>query len=349
LASLPALGAPVLHLVRPDSTFTQISTLDACTTFAGRTDAPECNPALFAGAKDAWVRFGAATVTDGDSVDTGKKFLFDSVSEEFLREMFDERAFVTAGANTAIDFRTPYFQLSYDPVTVTADVFVFNPAYPEVSMALVKTKRLGITSGTELWSEGTAKLSAGGTLFHYQRRQFLGEFALVDLATREVEELIIFENESGVGGDVGLAYQSGHAWVPDVSLLTKNIGTGFPSAEADRRSERKLRPVLVYETHSRVGVGKRWRSSWGGWGAELSAPFDGVFAAYYPDYLSLSGSYDLGGFEWMAGVARFQQVTGFRFSSKNTAVGIFFARSQPLGRFRDEAESSAGVQFGVTL
>lgn len=344
-----AQAAPVLHLVGPDSSFTQISTLSSCTTFLGRTDAPDCNPALFAGSKEAWVRFGLATIADGDSIDTSQKLLFDSVKEPFLEELFNERAFTTAGMNSSIDFRTPYFQLSYDPVSVTADVFVFNPAFPEVAMSLVKSKRLGATTGTLLWQESDQSLSVGGTLFYYQRREFLGEFALVDLATNEVNELIVFENESGPAGDLGMAFQSGASWFPDLSLLVKNLGSKFDFNEADLNSERKLRPVLVYETHSRVGVGKSWSTEFGGFGAEINLPFDGVYAAYYPDYASVSGTYQLGGFDWNLGLARFQQVTGFRFSSRNTAVGIFFARTQPLGRFRDEVERSAGVQFGVTL
>jgi hypothetical protein len=339
----------VLHLVSPDATFTQISTLSTCTTFQGHTDAPECNPALFAGSKGAWVRFGLATITDGDSIDTSQKLLFDSVKEPFLEELFNERAFTTAGMNSAIDFRTPYFQLSYDPVSVTADVFVFNPAYPEVAMSLVKSKRLGATTGATVWQDNDRRLSIGGTLFYYQRREFLGEFALVDLATNEVDELIIFENESGAAGDLGVAFQAGSGWLPHVSLLVKNLGAKFDFDEADLTSERKLRPVLVYETHSRLGVGKNWATAYGGWSTELNLPFDGVYAAYYPDYAAISGAYQLGGFEWNVGVARFQQVTGFRFSSKNTAVGIFFARTRPLGRFRDEDERSAGVQLGVTL
>jgi hypothetical protein len=344
-----AQAAPVLHLVSPDSSFTQITTLSGCSTFIRRTDAPECNPALFAGSKEAWVRFGLATIADGDSVDTSQKLLFDSVKEPFLEELFNERAFTTAGMNSSIDFRTPYFQLSYDPVSVTADVFVFNPAFPEVAMSLVKSKRLGATSGMTLWQESDQSLSVGGTVFYYQRREFLGEFALVDLATSEVEDLIVFENESGPAGDLGVAFQGGAGWVPDVSLVVKNLGAKFDFDEADLKSERKLRPVLVYETHSRLGVGKSWATEYGGFGTEVSLPFDGVYAAYYPEYASIAAAYQLGGFDWNLGVARFQQVTGFRFSSKNTAVGIFFARTQPLGRFRDEEERSAGVQLGVTL
>lgn len=349
LISIPALAAPVLHLVRPDSSFTQITTLDACTTLRGRPDSADCNPALFRSHMSSGVKFALGGITDGDSVDTSKKLLFEKVKEPFLRELFDERAFTTWGANSAIDFRTPYFQLSYDPATVTADVFVFNPAFPEISMALVKSKRLGVTSGFDIWESEGRTLSVGATIFHYQRRQYLGTFALVDLTTSEVNELIVFENESGVAGDLGLAYRHPSAWVPNVSLLVKNFNGGFDPDEAEVRSERHLRPLLVYETHSRVSLGKDWDTDYGNWGTEVSAPFDGVYKAYYSDYVTLAGTYRLGGMEAQLGLARYQQVAGFRFGSRSTAVGVFYARTQPLGEYRDQVDSAAGVHLGVSL
>jgi hypothetical protein len=344
-----AFAAPVLHLIRPDSTFAQITTLDACMLMRGHSDAGSCNPALYKTEKKQGIGFGLATISDGDSVEVGKKLIFKPIEEEFLRELFEEKSFNTWGANTSIDFKTSLFHLYYDPVTVTADVLVLNPAFPEVSMALVKSKRVGVTMAHELLSSDEQALSIGVNAFHYQRKEYLDSFSLVDLTSSDVDELIKFKTRSGSAADVGLAYQNQSSWVPDVSFLVKNLNSDFKTNDSRLESERYLWPVLVYETHSRLAVGKTISTEYGALGFEVNAPFKGVYEDFYNEFLTLGAHYHMRSLEWLVGLAKYQQTTGFRFSAKSVAVGVFYARTRPLGDFRKDVENSAGVQLGVSL
>lgn len=342
------LAIPVLHQVRPDATFSQIASFEACTLARSSSDAASCNPGLFKRDKTLGVQFSFASVTDGESVDVGRKLIFEPIKEKFLRELFDKNSYNTWGGNTSIDFKTPLFHLYYDPVTVTADVLVLNPAFPEVSMALVKSKRLGITSGYDIIDRNGHVVGVGVNFFYYNRKQYLDAFPLVDLTSTDADELIKFETKSGAAADVGLAYHN-PGWLPDVSLLVKNLNSNYRSRSDRIKSERLLWPILLYENYSRLGIGKDFHSDYGAFTVELNAPFEGVYRSYYEDYTTLSGQYTLRAFDLIVGMARFQKSIGIKFSSKSTQVGIFYSQNQPLGDFRHRMERTAGVQLGVLL
>lgn len=349
LLAMPAFGIPVLHSIRPDSTFTQISTLEACTLSRYSGDITSCNPGLFKRDKSQGVHFSFASVTDGDSVETGKKLIFSPIKESFLRELFEEKSYSSWDGNTSIDFKTPLFHLYYDPVTVTADVLIINPSFPEVSMALVKAKRLGIVSGYDLYSDSEQTLGIGANIFYYQRKQYLDSFSLVDLTNNEIGDLIHFQTKSGAAADLGLAYHNNSNWVPDFSLLIKNLNSDYKTNDERISSERYLWPVLVYENYSRIGIGKDFISDYGAFTFELSVPFQGVYSYFYKDYTTVAGQYSLSNFEWLIGASKYQKTTGIKFSSKSTSVGIFYSQNQPLGDFREQTEKVAGIQLGVML
>ena len=97
---------PVLHFIRPESNFTQIVTLDSCSTHALTQDMVSCNPSLFPYQKEEGLRLGLSTITDGESVEVGQKLLFDPIKEDFLRDIFEDRPFNSWGANCFIQLRT---------------------------------------------------------------------------------------------------------------------------------------------------------------------------------------------------------------------------------------------------
>lgn len=106
LFSFGAWAFPVLHFIKPESNFTQISTLDSCSTYTYTEDVAGCNPALFPFQRRQGINMGLSTITDGESVDVGKKLLFDPIKKEFLNELFEKRAFNSWGLNSYIDLRT---------------------------------------------------------------------------------------------------------------------------------------------------------------------------------------------------------------------------------------------------
>jgi hypothetical protein len=340
---------PVLHFIRPESNFTQIVTLDSCSTHALTQDMVSCNPALFPYQKEEGLRLGLSTITDGESVEVGQKLLFDPIKEDFLRDIFEDRPFNSWGANSFIQLRTSKFYLSYDPLLVNADVYVFNPASPEVAMSLIKSNRLNVTSGLEVVNNDQLKVSFGAKVYYYRAEIFQDSFFLSDLTSQEAEDLVNFEKHNGIAGDLGSYFEFHNKWLPKIGLQVKNINSVIRNKDSEVISENQMRPVLVYETYSRLGLGYDWKTQWGIFNAELNAPFSNYFENIYNEYISGSLSYTLSRFSTSLSYSKYQQAFGFNFGSKIATIGIFYGSSRPLGDFSTQKEELAGIRGEVSL
>lgn len=292
---------------------------------------------------------GLSTITDGESVEIGQKLLFDPIEEEFLREIFEKHPFSSWGGNSFIQLRTSKFYLSYDPILVNADVFVFNPASPEVAMSLVKSNRLNVTSGFLVMDNDVLKSSLGIKAYYFRSEYYQDSFFLSDLTTKEADELVVFEKQNGIAGDIGAYFQFTNTWLPKISLLVKNLGTTFKNQEKDILSENQMRPLLIYEQYSRAGFGYDYKTDWGILNAEVSAPFYKIFQDIYTEYVVGSLNYSLSRFSTSISYSKYQQAFGFNFGSKIASIGIFYGNNQPLGDFSDQKEKVAGVRGEVSL
>ena len=344
-----AWSFPVLHFIKPESNFSQITTLDACTTYLNSTDMAGCNPALFALQKDQGVRMGLSTITDGESVEVGQKLLFDPIKEEFLRKLFAERAFNSWGANSFIELRTSKFFLSYDPLSINADVYVFNPSSPEVAMSLVKSNRLQVTTGLKLVENDIWTATLGTKVYYYRSEYYQDSFFLSDLSSSDVDELIEFKNKSGVAADIGSFFRFENPWLPKVSLLVKNLGSQYRNKEKDIVAENQMRPLLIYETYSRLGLGYDYKTRFGAFNTEVNFPFEEFYQDLYSEYISGSIGYSLSRFSTRVALSKYQQIFGFNFGSKIASIGIFYGKSQPLGDFSTQKENVGGVRAEVSL
>jgi hypothetical protein len=340
---------PVLHFIKPESNFSQITTLDACTTYSSTQDLVGCNPALFPFQKDQGVRIGLSTITDGESVEVGQKLLFDPITKDFLQKLFTQRSFNSWGANSFIELRTPKFFLAYDPLTVNADVFVFNPSSPEVAMSLVKSNRLQVTSGLKVIENNALTASLGAKVYYYRSEVFQDSFFLSDLAGQDVKELIKFKNKSGVAGDVGSYFKFRNVWIPKISFLIKNLNSQFKNREKDIISENQMRPLLVYETYSRIGLGYDFKTRYGAFNTEINLPFREIYQDLFNEYISASLGFSLSRFSTSVAFSKYQQVLGFNLGSKIASIGIFYGKSQPLGDFSTQKENVGGVRAMVSL
>lgn len=342
-------GFPVLHFIKPESNFTQITTLDSCSTYLYTRDMVSCNPALFPYQKDEGLRIGLSTITDGESVEVGQKLLFDPIKEEFLREIFEEQPFNSWGANSYIQLRTAKFHLGYDPLLINADIFVFNPASPEVAMSLVKSNRLNITTGVEAINNDLMRMSLGVKAYYYRAEFFQDSFFLSQLSTQRANELIKFKKENGIAGDISTFIQFKNVYLPKVSLVVKNLNSAIRNEEEDIISENQMRPLLVYETYSRAAFGYDFKANWGVFNAEINAPFSNVFGSVYTEYIVGSLGYALSRFSTSASFSKYQQAFGFNFGSRIASIGIFYGNSRPLGDFSTQTEQIAGVRGEVSL
>lgn len=340
---------PVLHFIKPESNFTQITTLDACTTYLSSSDIAGCNPALFPFQKDQGVRMGLSTITDGESVEVGQKLLFDPIKKDFLEKLFRERSFNSWGGNSFIELRTSKFFLAYDPLSVNADVFVFNPSSPEVAMSLVKSNRLQVTSGFKVIENDTLTASLGAKVYYYRSEYYQDSFFLSDLSSSDVKDLISFKNKSGVAADIGSFINFESAWVPKISFLLKNVGSQFRNKEKDIVAENQMRPLLIYETYSRIGLGWDYKTTWGAFNTEINLPFREIYEDFYNEYVSGSIGYSLSRFSTRVALSKYQQIFGFNFGSKIASIGIFYGKSQSLGDFSTQKENIGGVRAEVSL
>lgn len=292
---------------------------------------------------------GLSTITDGESVEVGQKLLFDPIKEEFLRKIFAERSFNSWSANSYIELRTSKFFLGYDPLSVNADVFVFNPSSPEVAMSLVKSNRLQITSGALLVDNNFMKASVGAKVYYYRSEYYQDSFFLSDLTGQDVEDLVKLKDRSGVAFDFGTFFKFQNTWLPKVSLLLKNVNSKYKTKEEDILAENQMRPLLTYETYSRVGLGYDYKTSWGAFNTEINLPFKEMYQNLYNEYISGSIGYSLSRFSTQVSLSKYQQVFGFNFGSKIAGIGIFYGRSRPLGDFSTQRENIGGVRAEVSL
>lgn len=340
---------PVLHFIKPESNFAQITTLDACTTYLTSFDMVGCNPALFPLQSDEGVRMGLATITDGESVDVGQKLLFDPIKKDFLEKLFEKRAFNSWGGNSHIEFRTSKFYLAYNPIAVNADVFVFNPSSPEIALSLIKSNRLQVSSGFKMIENDSLTASLGGKFFYFRNEYYQDSFFLTDLTSQDIDKIIKFKQDNGVAADIGAFFKFNNAWLPKVSFLAKNLNSPMRVKEKDIVAENQMRPLLLYETYTRLGVGYDFKMDWGALSSEVNLPFKDLYSDLYSEYISGSVGYSLSRFHTYLSYAKYQQVFGFNFGSKIANIGIFYGRSQPLGDFSTQKENVGGVKAEVSL
>lgn len=351
IISLNAYAMPILHLFKPHANFTQVVSQDTCAFFTKRKDSVGCNPALFYKNATEGLKFFIGAKSDGDSIDTGQKLIFENIKKEFLEELFEDKNFNSFGGGAFLEFNTPYFYLNYDPLYVTADVFVFNPAYPEISMSLHNSKRLGLTSGTRIsfLSNTENSLDIGGSLFYYEDNYYEDSFSLFQLTNQSADELINFKRNNSIASDIGLTYTNTYQFLPNISILIKNLFSHYKLDEDRLTSEKYLQPILTYENYSRFNLGYDFSFDYGSINTEVSLPFSKVFENYYSEYSSLALGYSLGTFSTTASVSKYITNFGFKFESSSSSIGIYYSKIKSLGDFSQKAEDTAGFTFEVYL
>lgn len=351
LISLNCMAIPVLHNFKPHFNFTQIVSQDTCSTYSKRRDSVGCNPALFHENSKEGLTFFVGSKSDGESVDTGKKLLFESIKKEFLTELFEQRNFNSWGAGSYLEFNTPYFYLSFDPIQVNADIFVFNPAFPEVSMSLNQVKRLSLTSGTRLQSISSKNhtFDFGATVFYFEQKYYQDSFSLFELTNSSADELVQFKTEKSIAADISVLYRSNYQVIPNIGLMIKNLNSHYTIKEEDIISEKILQPLLIYEQYSKINIGYDFYFKFGSLNLETTIPFNKVYEELLNEYIASSLSYSLGGFSTTVSHSKYIDSFGFKFESNSSGIGIYYSTVQSLGDFSNKKESTAGFAFEVYL
>lgn len=344
-----ALCHPLSTIIKPRYGINQVATQGVCGIFFGRRDSVLCNPANLSMNSEEGLVFSLVTKTDGDSVEAGQDVLFSPIDKEFLEELFELNSFNSWEAGSMLEFQTPFFYLSYEPVYAQAAFFIFNPASPEISLTTSKQRRINLTLSEDL-KYGDHNFHFGLNTFYYERDYFSGSFSLFELSGASVDELIDLKASSAINADLGVIYRNdGVRWIPSFSFVYKNIGSKHEVDSARLDDEKALEPILLYETYLKAEFGYDFNMDYGSLAAAIGMYTDKGIGTYYSDYTTLSLGYSLWNFELLGSYSLYTQTAGIKFSSDSNSVGIVYGRTKALGDFLDDHEDFAIVNLEIYL
>lgn len=319
----------------------------------GVSYASKCNPALFPYSNGQGISLSVVGKSDGESIDIGRELIFDPITEPLIRKLFEEKNYNSFTFNGNISFKTSLFELTYIPYYLMADLFIFNPAFPEISIHLVSREVLQLTSGIELKKfslDGNEfELSVGANLFYYEHSYENTVFTLFDLGFRRPEELISFKSHYGVSGDLGWLLSNKNLYIPDFSLQLKNIESEVERSESRARSAYEQESKYLFETYSSVGLGKKFETYFGGIGLNLEQQFVGYFEEFTIKDLMLGAHYDLKLFSIFLGVSKQYKNIGMQFKSSTFNVGVSYVGESDTNRASAKSESSVYTGIDINL
>lgn len=346
-----AMSTQVYHQLKPGSDFYHLTTLGACSTKYNQTVSLACNPAMAVDGITTGLNIGIIGKADGDSIDNGKSLIFDPINEGLLRKLFAEGSYNSFTFNSNLSFKTAFFTLEYSPYYLVADIFLYNPAFASMSVNIINRETLRAATAKELnFNSMTIKtIKAGVILNYYKNVRSNSNLNLVDLGTTRPEDLITFETERGISADAGLIFVNRYGYLPDVSMVIKNIGVANESNNPLANNSEYLFPLMSVETYSTVGFGKEVSTEFGELRGEVLVPFDRYFDGYYSDYTSASIEYGLGLMQFIIAGSENHYSFGMNFRSNVADVGITFAKEKDLGNYSDNFKDSVYISAVLNL
>ncbi len=353
LLSFSLFSFEVTHQVRPDSSFETSALSGSCSTINESSFSTRCNPALFPYANKNGIGFFLIGKSDGDSLKNGQDLIFDPITESLIRRIFEERNFNSFTFNSDIVFKTSLFEISYSPYYLLADIFIFNPAFPEVSIHLVSRETLKISRGWELKEFKIGghhfKTSFGVNLFYYKHLYENTVFSLFDLSFKKPEDLIRFKTISGISGDFGFFLGNNSLLIPNVSFQIKNIESKLKENKKFVESAFQQSPLFLFEPYSLIGIGKKIITKYGSFFLNLEVPFNGYFDQLNISHSLIGGEYSLNFFSLYIGAGQNYKNIGMRFNSKTFNVGITYSIEKDMGSLQSEFEKTAYTGIEISL
>jgi len=345
-----AFAFEVTHQIRPNSNFETMSLSQSCSTISGTSFSTLCNPALFSLSKVEGITLAVIGKGDGDSIDNGRDLIFDPITEDLIRKLFEEKNFNSFTFNSGIRFSTSLFEITYSPYFLLADLYIFNPAFPEISVNLINRESLRLTSGSEKIVDqlfNRYDIYFGLSAFYYSMERSNAKFSLFDLVNTKPEELIKFDKESGFDGDIGLFFKTDYKYFADLSIQVKNVLDSVEDKSSGEFASQKSR--LLFERYTSTGLGKTFKTSYGGINLNLEFFHSGLYEEFYSDLTTLGFRYDLNLFSILSSVSKNYQNLGLLFRSENFNIGLSYARELDAELVQDKSDNSVYVGLEVVL
>ncbi|MBF0360138.1 MAG: hypothetical protein HQK49_03965 [Oligoflexia bacterium] len=356
LPSSLLLAFEVTHQIRPGSVFETTALNSACSTITGTIFASRCNPALFAYSKDSEQKITISMVgkAEGDSIDNGRDLIFKPITEDTIRRLLQERNFNTFSFNGEILFRNKFFELSYSPYYLLADLYIFNPAFLEVSIHLVSLEILRVTHGRKILTfspSNTFNLSSGVSLYYYKHSYENTIISLYDLSYKKAVDLITFKTLYGTSADIGLFLDNDNKYIPSLSAQVKNLNNKVKEGKENANSKSSLyqSTLFLFDTYSTIAIGKGVNTIIGGFNVDLEFPFDEFYRELRKKYITFGSKYSLTLFSLFFSISKYYKSIGLRFDSSNFNIGVLYAREKDMGDLQPKPEQSIYLGIDIIL
>ncbi|OFZ35964.1 MAG: hypothetical protein A2504_02160 [Bdellovibrionales bacterium RIFOXYD12_FULL_39_22] len=346
----------VTHQLRPNGNFETVALGNACSTIAKENFSARCNPALFSYSQEDDVSVIFAGKSDGNSIDNGHNLIFYPITEEMVRKIFQTSSFTTFSFNSDFVFKAKMFEIAYSPYYLLADLYMFNPAFPEISLYIVNHENLRLTSGRKLGQStifsNTFSLSAGGSIFYYEHGFANTVFSVFDLALSSPEDLVQMKTIYGVAADLGFFVDNDSLFFPKLALQIKNINSKINDGH-DQRNDLGTAAVMqtnfLFETYSTLGLGKNLKTTYGAFDLSLEIPFYGYFLELGQEHIIMSSRYNIGLFSLLFSSGKYFQSWGMRFNSQYLNIGLTYSRESCLGSAQQSTEHSIYTGIDIIL
>lgn len=340
----------VTHQVRPNSNFESTALNNSCSTMFSSPFSYKCNPALFPYASGNNIQFSMVGKSEGDSIENGKKLIFEPITEEEIRELFKKKSYNSFTFNSDISFKTKWFELSYSPYYLLADLAIYNPTFPEIAIHVVNQETLRATSGLEVFKQDSqyiSSISLGASLFYYKHLYENTVFSLYDLATQRPNQLVNFKSKYGVASDLGLFIKNDNVFTPNIALKTKNLFSKIKYNRQNANSALQLESFMAFENYSTFALGKSYKTFFGGIDLNLELPFLGPFKEVTSEQTTLGFRYNIKLFSLLTNYSNYYRGVGMLFESENFNIGISYSKEKDLAYKQDKFENSvyAGVEI----
>ena len=353
LVSFPSWPIQTTHTIRPHTSFEGSSLSNSCSTMHSQSFSTRCNMALFPFQKNEGISLSIVGKSDGDSIDNGRDLIFDPITEDLLRKLFEETNYNSFTFNSEVSFKNSLFEVTYIPYYLMADLYLFNPVFPEISMNLVNREELRLSSGFLLFGDGdldkSLNLSMGSSLFYYSHTSTNTLFSLFDLSNTDAEELIKFNSKYGVSGDLSFFLSIPSDIIPNFSIQYKNIASRINRNEKLTNSSTRLETSYLFDDYLLLGLGKSYKTLYGRFSYNLEIPTENYLSDTKFEHLNLGLNYTLKLLSLFMGLGQNYQTFGISFNSDQFKVGISYSKEKDLGDFQESYDDSAYIGMAINL
>lgn len=195
-------------------------------------DGTVCNPAFLPEAAQGALLIRLYLGNGYAAFSTAQQLLYEPISKEFLRSLFEKKNVTSVEANTGMVFTSKYLQGEFSPYRMQYVSEIRNPNYPVVAIHAAVERRLQFSGGlpVEFLSSETDSVTVGARARLLNRRFVHSAFSLVQALSERPNTLIPVKTQTAVFLDPFVGWVHRSEWTYRLSLGVVNVGSGHPSA-----------------------------------------------------------------------------------------------------------------------